>query len=71
MKKSSTVFFNQFENLFVSNGVFVRDDNKLFSIFDQLSNVFSKQRKRRVCHDNIGLLQQFDTFAGTEIPVFL
>jgi hypothetical protein len=38
-------------------------------VLDELRNVFTKQRKRRVCDHNIGLLQQSYSFRAAEITV--
>ena len=64
-----SVFFNQRKYFFVSNRVDISDDQKLFIILNELRHIFPKERKWRVGNDDICLLQQFNTFIGSEIAV--
>jgi hypothetical protein len=36
-----------------------------------LGDIFTEKGKRRIGNDNIGLLEQFDTFGTTEIAITL
>jgi hypothetical protein len=63
------VIFQKAENILVRNRVPRPNHKKLFVVLYQLRNVFAEKRKRRVSHNNIGLLEQFDTFRAAKIAV--
>ena len=49
----------------------VAENQKLLSILYQLRDILPKERERRICDDNIGLLQQLYALGASEITVAL
>ena len=66
--KPQFIGFDERENLLVADGVLVPDNDEFFVVLYELSNVFTKQRKRRVCNDDIGPLQQSYSFMLRKSP---
>ena len=65
------VFHKQRKYFFVFNSIQVADNNELFVIIHKCCHIFPEQRKRRVCHHNIGFLHKCETFRRAEIAVTL
>ena len=57
------------EYFFVCGIVLIANNQELLVVFNQLCNVLSKQRERRICHNDVCLFKQFDTLLATEIAV--
>ena len=63
------VIFDKRKNLLIRNCVDIPNNQKILLICNELSNILSKQAKRRICHNNIGLFQIRNTFLAAEVPV--
>ena len=61
------VAFNQRENLFVSNGILMPDNQELLIILHQLRHVFAEERKGRIGHHDVCLAQKVDALLRAEV----
>ena len=57
------------EYFFICGIVLIANNQELLVVFNQLCNVLSKQRERRIGHNDVCLFKQFDTLLATEIAV--
>ena len=60
--KPNFILLNQRKDFFVCNRVLTPDNQKLLIVFYQLRHIFPEQRKRRICHHNVSLLEICNTF---------
>ena len=65
------VISNQRKYLFIGQSVLVPNYQELFIIFQQLSHILTKQRKRGIRYYNICFFQKFNTLVTTEITITL
>ena len=50
------IILQQREYLFIMNCILMADYYKFLVVFNELRDIFPKQRKRWVCNNNVGLL---------------
>jgi len=67
--KLHSVVFDKWENLLVGNGVLIPDDQEFLVVLHQLGDVIEEQRKRRIGHHDVRLLQKLDALRAAEIAV--
>ena len=63
------IFSNQWENAHIGNSVLVTDNEELFTVTGQLRYIFGKQRKRRVCDDDISFIKHCYALTTAEITI--
>lgn len=57
----------QWESLLVGDGVLIADDDESLVMLHERRHILAEQRERRIGHDDVRLIEQFEALAATEV----